>query len=270
MRSNRAKLIYSGERDHPDNKIIAARFYQGFAAYEFTKDFVIDKITLDAGCGEGYGAYYLSKYCKKIIGIDISAEAIEYARRTYNAENLEFQVMDLRKLEFQDSSFDAIISFAVIEHIKEYKVYISELRRVMKKDGICIISALNKITPISLDAYHYQEFSPEELKELLFNYFSFVDLYGISGITERIINYRKKRLQLINLLIKLRIFKIRKIIPDAIYRKFYIIGQYLLRTFLWIANKSSIEEISVNDFGISEENLSEAWNIIAVCRLQKN
>jgi len=267
MANNKAKLIFSGERDHPDNKIIAARFYQGFAAYEFTKDFVKDKITLDAGCGEGYGTYYLSKYCKKIIGIDISREAIEYAKRTYYAENLEFQVMDLRKLEFQKSYFDAVISFAVIEHIKEYKVYISELCRVMKKDGICIISALNKITPISLDAYHYQEFTPEELKELLLNYFSLVNLYGISGISERIINYRKKRLQLINLLIKFKIFKIRKRIPDAIYRKLYVIGEYLLRTFLWIANKSSIEKISVKDFGISEGNLSEAWNILAVCRL---
>ena len=58
--------------------------------YQSVSEFVKGKIVLDAACGEGYGSYIISNFADTVFGIDISNEAIEYARAHYNNSNLEY------------------------------------------------------------------------------------------------------------------------------------------------------------------------------------
>jgi ubiquinone/menaquinone biosynthesis C-methylase UbiE len=144
---------------------------------------------LDAGCGHGYGSEYLADgLAKEVVGIDSDSKAIQFARRTYHAYNLSFHLMDANNLRFDDESFDAAISFEVIEHLHDVDTYLRELRRVLKSGGVLLLSTPNRRfherfskdgKPLS--RFHVHEFYPEELLHELQRYFLTSGIYYLSG-----------------------------------------------------------------------------------------
>ena len=154
------------------------------ARYEFARKYVKDRKVLDVGCGVGYGSALLASIAKEVIGIDISNEAIDYAKQNYLRENVRFHVGDATDLDFlKDEQFDVIASFEVIEHVPNYFQYLSEVQRLLKDDGIFIISTPNKKyhSPSSekpLNPFHVTEFWLDDFKELLKKNFGNVKLYG--------------------------------------------------------------------------------------------
>jgi ubiquinone/menaquinone biosynthesis C-methylase UbiE len=110
--------------------------------YEWVLPHVKGLRCLDAGCGSGYGTYYLANdKCKFIIGVDISIEAIKFARKYFRAKNLIFGQMDVCNLSFRDNSFDAVVSFDVLEHLDatHQEMMLSELARVLNIGGTLYI-----------------------------------------------------------------------------------------------------------------------------------
>ena len=100
------------------------------------------KKILDAGCGEGHLLKFLSKRKADYFGIDITEVALEKARKRFPEG--KFYKMDLAKLEFPDESFDCVTCSEVLEHIYLYKDVLKELIRVLKKDGLLIITFPNE------------------------------------------------------------------------------------------------------------------------------
>jgi len=84
-----------------------------------------------------------SKTHAKIIGVDISAEALKIAKTILSAKNVEFIRADINKLPFRDSLFDLIISLGVIEHLHNPKTAVREMEQVLKKDGVLFITVPN-------------------------------------------------------------------------------------------------------------------------------
>lgn len=160
-------------------------FAQHFKPYEFLSGFVRNKIVLEIGCGDGYGADYLSRYAKRIIAIDHSKDNIGHAESRYKKENLKFKVMQALELDFPDKSFDVAYSFQVIEHIPESKLvqYLTEIKRVLAQDGLACFSTLNLRhgmkpgTIYKKNPDHCKEFRFSELKDLLSKVFGSVKIY---------------------------------------------------------------------------------------------
>lgn len=103
-----------------------------------------DKI-LDLGCGEGTRLKLVSENAKEAIGIDISQEAINLARKTY--KNLKFINADLEKLPLEDESFDLVYSAYVLEHLSEPEMVLHEALRVLSKNGNLVLVAPNYGAP---------------------------------------------------------------------------------------------------------------------------
>jgi ubiquinone/menaquinone biosynthesis C-methylase UbiE len=96
-------------------------------------------VVLDLGCYEGVAAgRYTKLNPKKIVGIDISAAAIERARQSFG-HVAEFHVMDAHRLDFQDASFDVVIGRSILHHL-DYEAAISEIARVLKPGGYAIFT----------------------------------------------------------------------------------------------------------------------------------
>lgn len=113
------------------------------ARYRFASQFVMDKVLLDAACGAGYETKILqTAKAKSVVGVDISKESLESARRVYTAENIDYQYGDVNSLDFKDKSFDVVISFETIEHIKSGDVWIGESARLLRDNGLFIVSCL--------------------------------------------------------------------------------------------------------------------------------
>lgn len=90
------------------------------------------------GCNDGTSCCILSKYCSKLIGLDINEEALEAAKELIKKEgitNTEFIHANLCSMPFKDNFFDGIYALQVIEHIfpEDQESALKEIRRVLKK-----------------------------------------------------------------------------------------------------------------------------------------
>jgi ubiquinone/menaquinone biosynthesis C-methylase UbiE len=102
---------------------------------------------LDAGCGTGVVTLALAQRGYRVFGIDASYGMILKASSVGNGDgiaNVQFLQGDVRSLPFQDSSVDAIVCLGVITYFKSGEKVLQELSRVLKPDGILILSILNK------------------------------------------------------------------------------------------------------------------------------
>jgi 2-polyprenyl-3-methyl-5-hydroxy-6-metoxy-1,4-benzoquinol methylase len=153
------------------------------ARYRFVESFVQDAVVLDAGCGCGYGSHHLALAgAERVLGIDLSPEAVEYARSHYAAANLDFIVADVTALALLDETFDAVIGLEVLEHVDEQRRLIAEAHRVLKHGGHIVVSTPNgdlfspKGAP--LNPWHVREFSRDEFVDALASYFQDIRLWG--------------------------------------------------------------------------------------------
>lgn len=158
--------------------------------YEAALPAVKDKVVLDIASGSGYGTKMLAKNAKKVYGVDISTEAVEYAKKNYNAKNIEYIVGDAASIPLSDGSIDVVVSFETIEHIPQYKKFLQELRRVMKPNGVLIVSTPNDEEYPEGNEYHVHEFGMDEFKQLMASNFKNIELYYqgayvVSGIFDK-------------------------------------------------------------------------------------
>ena len=110
-----------------------------------------DKV-LDLGCGQGVMLARLKKtYSIRGIGIDISERMIEYAKKNFSQDNLSYLRANIEKIPFPDNTFDAVVSFDVLEHTAAYKKVIVEAFRVLKPGGKLLIYTMNKNYQYTLD-----------------------------------------------------------------------------------------------------------------------
>lgn len=169
--------------------------------YEFAANYLKDKIKqstimLDAACGTGYGSDILKKVRpSQIIGVDICPKTIEYATKKYGYgkdNTCIFMTSDLTKMnEFKEAFFDAAVSFETIEHIEQPLLFLKNINRVLKKDGILIISTPNKWGPTKDHKYDYDH---SLLIEHLSHFFKMEELYvQNSGCMELWINRGQSR-----------------------------------------------------------------------------
>jgi len=114
--------------------------YEHLLRYEYAAKRVRGKI-LDFGCGFGYGTKMLLKEDREVIGVDISKEAIDYAKKNYPGPKY-LEIFE-NKIPFPNDYFDAVIAFEVIEHVKDPELLLLEIKRVMKKGAKLYISTPN-------------------------------------------------------------------------------------------------------------------------------
>lgn len=80
-----------------------------------------------------------------------------------------------------DNSFDFVITFQVIEHIKNDKLFVQEIHRVLKKGGKLIVTTPNKKMSLTRNPWHIREYLVPELKALLLQSFEEVRTLGVYG-----------------------------------------------------------------------------------------
>ncbi len=179
------RLKDTGERIIPGDPAFNYSFQHHLFAYEWAVDFCSGKVVLDVGCGEGYGCNLLARQAAKVVGIDNSEAAVAHAQERYKAPNIHFEKADACRLPFEDSSFEAVCSFQVVEHLKHPERHLEEARRVLVDGGLLLLSTPNRIQfggEFYLKIpFHYREFTPDELGKLLKKHFAQVELYGLWG-----------------------------------------------------------------------------------------
>jgi len=164
-----------------------------YSRYRFSAEFCKNKEVLEVACGSGQGLGYLAKEAKKVIGLDIDKNLLTLAQRHYQGrKNIKFILSDAQKLPFVDDSFDVLILHEAIYYLPNPIDFINEARRVLRNQGVIVISTVNKDwSGFNPSPYSYNYFSCPQLFALLNRSgFTNICIYGNCSIEAK--NFKDK------------------------------------------------------------------------------
>ncbi len=171
------RLDNGGERYVPELHRAGMIEAEHQARYAWAAQLAEDRVVLDAGCGVGWGTRRLAQAgARRAVGLDLDAPSIDSARERGGGE-AEFVRGDLLKLPFDDASFDLVVCFEAIEHVERPEDVLDGLRRVLRPDGILVVSSPNRGVYPAGNPFHLRELSSGELETNLRSRFANVSMY---------------------------------------------------------------------------------------------
>jgi SAM-dependent methyltransferase len=155
--------------------------YDRLAGYGFARRYAGEKIVADL-CWEevGYGSYLLAETAGSVVSLIDSTEAVDLARTVYPASNVE--KVDLPELPYPEGHFDVVVALGVIENPElRPEELVREARRVLKQDGVLIISVPDKLVLVEdgdrAGSHRRRRMYVPEFRELLEHHFDRVLVY---------------------------------------------------------------------------------------------
>lgn len=132
---------------------------------------VANKKILDVGAGTGRLAAYLAKRGANVVALDVSAEMLKLAKKKNG--NIKIIVGDAENLPFAADAFDVAVAAFLIVHLKNPARFFNEVYRVLKDNGIFVITNINQKDPslvktaageIIIESFYHR---PEKVKTIL-------------------------------------------------------------------------------------------------------
>ena len=135
--------------------------------YYWAAEYVADRDVLEVGCGAGQGLGMLARTARRVVGGDVSKEALSTARHHYG-DRIELRQFDAAQMPFPDASFDVVLMFEAIYYVDSPSAFITEAHRILRPDGVLLIVTANKdlfdFTPSPFSVGYY---GVNELAEML-------------------------------------------------------------------------------------------------------
>lgn len=132
---------------------------------------------LEIGCGRGFYLRTLDQVLPslEITGIDLNEKYLKVAEKFIGNSKVKLINADATDLPFKDKTFDRIIATEILEHIPDDQKAISEMYRVLRPDGIAMITVPNKNYPFCWDPLNW-------VLERLFNWHIPSNIWWLAGI----------------------------------------------------------------------------------------
>lgn len=109
---------------------------------------------LDIGCGwGGFAKYAAERYGVEVVGITISKQQADFAKRLCRDLPIEIRLQDFRDL---DEQFDRIISLGMFEHVghKNHRRYMQVARHCLREDGLFLLQCIgDNVTTVATDPW---------------------------------------------------------------------------------------------------------------------
>lgn len=217
---------------------------------------------LEVGCGEGRGIPWVLPHAASYSAIDKISGAIEELKRKYPAG--KFVAGNLPPLPYADNSFDAVISFQVIEHIEDDALFLKEIHRVLRPDGVALVTTPNRPMSLSRNPWHVREYTAEELSGLASKIFASVEMKGIAG-NERVMAYHDRNRSSVNRLMRWDILDLQHRLPASWLRIPYDLMNRINRNRLKKGADELVTGISHEDYLVTNED-SRALDLFLVAR----
>lgn len=219
-------------------------------AYYLAVDYIKGDL-LELGCGEGRGVALLAPIAASFTAIDKISEVVDQLTRKfpdYTFKRESFPPLD----GTESNSFDTIVSFQVIEHIKDDRKFLKEIWRVLKPGGKAIITTPNKKKSLTRNPWHIREYTADELKALADPIFDEVELSGITG-NDKVWEYYELNKKSVEKITRFDIFDLQNRLPALLLKIPYEILNRLNRNILKSENDALVTDILQDDYLLSED-----------------
>ncbi len=213
---------------------------------------IISGTVLEVGSGEGFGITELASRAEHYIAVDkyetfISKELQANNKITF----IQTEVPPLKEIE--DNSVDFVVSFQVIEHIKDDEQFLHEIHRVLKPGGKVILTTPNIMMSITRSPWHTREYTPEQMGEILESSFDNYELKGVFG-NEKVMDYYNKNKESVRKITRFDILNMQYWLPRWMLEIPYDILNRFNRQNLQDDNEEMVNTVVYTDYSISESN----------------
>ncbi len=192
---------------------------------------------LEVGCGEGRGIDLLLPKISSYSAIDKIEPVINLLQKKYpQGKFIRGNIPPLSV--FESDSFDSIVSFQVIEHIKDDALFLKEIYRVLKPGGLALLTTPNKPLSLSRNPWHIREYTAKGLTELAKQFFDEVIMKGITG-NDKVMQYYERNKKSVDKLMRWDVLNLQYNLPAALLRVPYEFMNRLNRNKL----KDSADEL---------------------------
>lgn len=231
----------------PSDNPIHQRLLQ---AYYLAEKYVKGDL-LEIGCGEGRGIDLLKNKVDSYTAIDKIEGVINQLSAKYpDIKFIQDNIPPLNKVK--DNSFDTIVTFQVIEHIKDDKLFLEEIYRVLKPGGKALITTPNIKKTLSRNPWHIREYTAKQLKEMAISIFPKVEMKGVGG-NDKVMTYYEMNKKSVEKITRFDVLNLQYRLPASILRVPYDILNRMNRNKLKISNNTLVNEINHDDYILVED-----------------
>ena len=201
---------------------------------------------LEIGTGAGYGIEVVAPHARSFITVDKFAPAAELMRHPH----VEFHQAVVPPLAFAANSFDFVISFQVIEHIKRDAEFVREIHRVLRPGGRFIVTTPNAPMSLTRNPWHVREYTAEQLRRLLAARFSEIETLGVFG-NEKVMDYYAENRRGVERITRFDILDLQHRLPRWMLQIPYDILNRMNRRKLLRENTGLTTSIRMDDYRIA-------------------
>ena len=213
---------------------------------------VISGTVLEVGSGEGYGIMELAPKSDHYIAVDkYNTEISDELKKANNITFIQAEVPPLKGIE--DNSIDFVVTFQVIEHIKDDEMFLQEIHRVLKPGGKVILTTPNIMMSLTRNPWHTREYTPEQMEEVLKSSFDNYELKGVFG-NDKVMDYYNKNKESVRKITRFDILNLQHWLPRWLLQIPYDILNRFNRHSLQDNNEGIVNSIVYNDYSISTSN----------------
>ncbi|MCD6298053.1 MAG: class I SAM-dependent methyltransferase [Deltaproteobacteria bacterium] len=134
-------------------------------------EYLLPGSCLDIGCGNGLYGLKIIEHCSELLQIDV------VDRRSAEAKQFPFRIMDASNLDLPAESYDNVMAFDIMEHLNDDAAFLQQVHRLCRGEGRLFISVPNEndeqprmmgLTHMHhVDKTHRREYTDESLRVLL-------------------------------------------------------------------------------------------------------
>jgi SAM-dependent methyltransferase len=197
---------------------------------------------LEIGTGGGYGVEILAPAARSLITVDKRPPAgIELPPA------VEFRRMRVPPLDFPSATFDCVVSFQVIEHIRDDFAFLDEVVRVLRPGGRFIVTTPNAPASLTRNPWHVREYTAGEFTSLMESRFVRVEAMGIFG-DERVADYYERNRRGVARIARFDPLMLRDRLPRWMLRVPYDVANRLNRRRLLAENSELTRAFSPGNY----------------------